>query len=95
MIYFDFYDVNSPSLENQEFVRKFRSRYGKNPDTWAAGGYDALRILAKAVRSTGSVSSLDLSYAIRGELENKPLCLTEFQGGRPWSFKRLIRHRDR
>jgi len=65
VIYFDFYDVNSPSPENQEFVRKFRSRFGKNPDTSAAQGYDALRILAKAVQATGSVNPLDLCYAIR------------------------------
>jgi branched-chain amino acid transport system substrate-binding protein len=64
-IYFDFYDVNSPSPENREFVRKFRSRYGRDPDTWAAQGYDALRLLAKAVRATGSLNPLDLSYAIR------------------------------
>lgn len=64
-MYFDFYDVNSPSPENREFVRKFRSRYGRRPDTWAAQAYDALRILAKAVRATGSVNPLDLSYAIR------------------------------
>jgi branched-chain amino acid transport system substrate-binding protein len=64
-MYFDFYDVNSPSPENQEFVRKFRARYGRDPDTWAAQGYDALRILAKAVKATGSRNPLDLSYAIR------------------------------
>jgi branched-chain amino acid transport system substrate-binding protein len=64
-MYFDFYDVNSPASENQDFVRKFRARYGRNPDTWAAQGYDALRILAKAVQATGSRNPLDLSYAIR------------------------------
>jgi branched-chain amino acid transport system substrate-binding protein len=64
-MFFDFYDVNSPSPENQEFVRKFRARYKRDPDTWAAQGYDALRILAKAVRTTGSANPLDLSYAIR------------------------------
>lgn len=64
-MFFDFYDVNSPSAENQAFVRKFRARYGKNPDTWAAQGYDALRILANAVKATGSRNPLDLSYAIR------------------------------
>jgi len=62
---FDFYDVNSPSPENQAFVRKFRARYGRPPDTWAAQGYDALRILAKAVKDTGSLNPLDLSYSIR------------------------------
>ncbi len=64
-MYFDFYDANSPSPENQAFVHKFRARFSRNPDTWAAQGYDALRILAKAVRATGSANPLDLSYAIR------------------------------
>ena len=64
-MYFDLYNVDSPSPENQAFVRKFRKRYARNPDTWAAQGYDALRILAKAVRFTGSGNPLDLSYAIR------------------------------
>jgi branched-chain amino acid transport system substrate-binding protein len=64
-LYFDEYNVTSPSPENQAFVRKFRTRYGHDPDTWAAQGYDALHILAKAVQATGSANPLDLSYAIR------------------------------
>jgi branched-chain amino acid transport system substrate-binding protein len=64
-MFFDEYNVNSPSPENQAFVRKFRARFGKDPDTWAAQGYDALHILAKAVKATGSANPLDLSYSIR------------------------------
>ena len=64
-MYFDLYHVDSPSPENQAFVRKFRTRYRRNPDTWAAQGYDALHILAKAVQFTGSRNPLDLAYAIR------------------------------
>jgi branched-chain amino acid transport system substrate-binding protein len=64
-MYFDEYDVNSPSPENQAFVRKFRARYARDPDTWAAQGYDALYILARAVQATGSTNPLDLSYAVR------------------------------
>jgi branched-chain amino acid transport system substrate-binding protein len=64
-MYFETYNPDSPSPENQLFVRKFRTRFGKNPDTWAAQGYDALHILAKAVKFTGSRNPLDLSYAIR------------------------------
>ena len=62
---FDEYDVNSPTPQNQVFVRKFRARFGKDPDTWAAQGYDALYILAKAVNATRSANPLDLSYSIR------------------------------
>jgi len=64
-MFFDFYDAASATPENQEFVRKFRARYQRDPDTWAAQGYDALRILANAVRSTGSANPLDLAYSIR------------------------------
>lgn len=64
-MFFDEYNLNSPSPENQAFVRRFRARFNKNPDTWAAQGYDALYILAKAVKATGSANPLDLSYSIR------------------------------
>lgn len=64
-MFFDMYNAESLSSENLAFIQKFRTRYGRIPDTWAAQGYDALHILAKAVRFTGSRNSLDLSYAIR------------------------------
>ena len=64
-MYFEMYNVESPTPENQAFVRKFLARYRRRPDTWAAQGYDALMILAKAVKATGSANPLDLAYAIR------------------------------
>jgi len=64
-MYYSEYNVNATSPENQAFVSKFRARYGRDPDTWAAQGYDALRILAEAARATRSANPLDLSYAIR------------------------------
>jgi branched-chain amino acid transport system substrate-binding protein len=64
-MYFDMYNPASARPENQAFVHKFQARFGRNPDTWAAQGYDALHLLAKAVRTTGSGNPLDLSYAIR------------------------------
>jgi branched-chain amino acid transport system substrate-binding protein len=64
-MYFEMYNPDSSSPENLAFVHKFRTRYGRSPDTWAAQGYDALHILAKAVKFTGSRNPLDLSYAIR------------------------------
>lgn len=64
-MYYAEYNAGSPSPENQAFVRKFRARYARSPDAWAAQGYDALQILAKAIQSTGSRNPLDLAYAIR------------------------------
>jgi branched-chain amino acid transport system substrate-binding protein len=64
--YFDTYSAATPSPEGQAFVDRFRKRFGgRTPDTWAAQGYDALRILARAARATGSVNPLDLAYSIR------------------------------
>jgi branched-chain amino acid transport system substrate-binding protein len=65
VMFYDLYDVNSPTPENRAFVAKYRKRFGKDPGTYAAQGYDALRILAKAIQATGSTNSLDLAYAIR------------------------------
>jgi branched-chain amino acid transport system substrate-binding protein len=64
-MFFDIYNVESSSPENQAFVRAFRARFGRNPDAGAAQGYDALHLLAKAIKITGSRNPLDLSYAIR------------------------------
>ena len=64
-MYFDLYDPGSSRPESVEFVRKFKARFGKTPDTWAAQAYDALILLAKAIKFTGSRNPLDLSYAIR------------------------------
>jgi branched-chain amino acid transport system substrate-binding protein len=46
-------------------VSAFRRRFGKDPQAYAAQGYDALRILAHAVETTGSTDPLDLAYSIR------------------------------
>jgi branched-chain amino acid transport system substrate-binding protein len=64
MVY-DIYDVNSPTPENRTFVANYRRRFGVDPQAYAAQGYDALRILARAVETTGSTNSLDLAYTIR------------------------------
>jgi branched-chain amino acid transport system substrate-binding protein len=64
-MFYEIYDVDSPAPENQRFVAKYRQRFGHDPETYAAQGYDALQLLAKAVETTGSSSSLDLAYAIR------------------------------
>lgn len=49
------YFVGDPQPRVQEFVKKIRERHGKNPDANAALGYDALHILARAMREAGSL----------------------------------------
>jgi branched-chain amino acid transport system substrate-binding protein len=65
VMFYEIYDADSPTPENRAFVAKFRKRFGREPEAYAAQSYDALRLLARAVAITGSSDPLDLSYAIR------------------------------
>jgi branched-chain amino acid transport system substrate-binding protein len=65
VMYYEIYDVDSPAPENRDFVARYHHRFGEYPEPYAAQGYDALRILAKAIKTTGSTNGLDLAYAIR------------------------------
>jgi branched-chain amino acid transport system substrate-binding protein len=64
-MFYEIYNDHSETPENRAFVAKYRKRFGEDPEPYAAQGYDALRILAKAVEVTGSANPLDLAYAIR------------------------------
>ena len=65
VMFYEIYNPELPTAENQAFLAKYRRRFGNEPGPYAAQGYDALRILAKAVETTHSTNPLDLSYAIR------------------------------
>ena len=49
-------DDQAPNVK--EFVEKYRAKYGSLPDTFAALGYDAARLLAAAFQRTGSVETV-------------------------------------
>jgi branched-chain amino acid transport system substrate-binding protein len=59
------YDPDAPSPQNQAFVRDFQTQYGRAPDLWAAQGYDALMLIAKAAAVAGSAHPHDLALTIR------------------------------
>ena len=46
------------------FTKKYRDRYGMNPDTYAAWSYDALHIVARAIKSAGSTDPEAVRKAI-------------------------------
>ena len=43
----------APDESTQKFVASFKERYGTEPDCWAALAYDALGIVARAIREVG------------------------------------------
>lgn len=59
------YNVAAATPQNRKFVAAYRARYGHLPDTSAVQGYDALHILAEAVRMSGTLNPLDLAFTVR------------------------------
>jgi branched-chain amino acid transport system substrate-binding protein len=60
------FHAEAPAAEVQRFAAAFRERYGKEPDVGAALGYDAVRVLAQAMRSAPSVAPDDIAAALHG-----------------------------
>ncbi len=48
------FDPNQPQKDTRSFVKRFEEKYSVIPDTWAAQGYDAVSVLAKAMEKSGS-----------------------------------------
>jgi branched-chain amino acid transport system substrate-binding protein len=55
-------DDQAPNVK--EFVEKYRAKYGSVPDTFAALGYDAARLLAGAIQRVGSVQTAAVRDAL-------------------------------
>jgi branched-chain amino acid transport system substrate-binding protein len=53
-----------PAAEVRSFVEKFRERYGVDPDPSSALGYDAVHILADAMRRAKSLTGADVAAAL-------------------------------
>jgi branched-chain amino acid transport system substrate-binding protein len=52
--YVTHYDKADPRPIVQEWVQKYRARYGDDPDAWATLAYDATNMLLAAIKSAGS-----------------------------------------
>lgn len=61
------YDPDSNQQNVADFVQKFRQKYNKEPDIYAASSYDALKILAYAINIKGfkPVSIKEALYSIK------------------------------
>lgn len=60
------YSVEDPSPAIQKFVSDFKGRYKIVPDALAALGYDAMRVLADAIKRGGTTDGPKLRDAIAG-----------------------------
>ncbi len=51
--YTDHYSADDPRPEVQDFIKRFQARYGEIPDAMAILGYDAMGVLADAIKRAG------------------------------------------
>jgi len=63
------FDVDSPHPAVATFVRAYRERYGEEPDLYAAHGYDALKLLARAIQAKASTHADDVRRGLN-EIED-------------------------
>ena len=58
------YSAEENRLAVQEFVKKYKAKYGATPDAMAALGYDSALILGDAIKRAGTTDSAKLREAI-------------------------------
>jgi len=51
--------------ETQDFVGRFQTKYGFEPDSWSAQGYDAVSVLAHAIGEAGSAEPIVIGANLR------------------------------
>jgi len=54
------FNVDSPGPAVRSFVDAYRAKYNKDPDVFAAHGYDALKLIAKAIETAGGSHPEDI-----------------------------------
>jgi len=59
------FDPGLPVPLTRNFVKRFKAAVGSEPDTWAAQGYDAIRLLAFAIEEGGSCVPAVISTTLR------------------------------
>jgi len=58
------FDLDSEEPETQAFVQGYRAKFGSDPNLYAVHGYDAMMVLAEALRRSGALPS-DFWSAVR------------------------------
>lgn len=64
------FDVGSVAEPVQGFVREYRERFGRQPDIYAAHGYDGMRVAIRALATSSALYTPELQKAIRFELSD-------------------------
>jgi len=60
-----YFHPDIPNKTTRDFVQRFHKKYGTLPDTWAAQGYDAVKLIAAAMEKAGSTVPPKVADALR------------------------------
>ncbi len=71
-IFVDAFFVWSPQPGVERFVQRYYAAYGREPDVYAAEGYDAAMLLRRLIQSNGTIS--------REQLRRRILLVTDYSG---------------
>lgn len=66
IVFASVFDAGKVDGDVQRFARDFKDKFGVEPDTWAAQGYDALHLLAHAVEEAEALSPDAVAAVLRG-----------------------------
>jgi branched-chain amino acid transport system substrate-binding protein len=64
-VVFSLFNVGDPRPEVRAFGERFRKKFGVLPDSTAAQGYDAVQLLAQAMKRAGSIVPAQVAAALR------------------------------
>ncbi len=59
------YNETLTHQENVDFIAAYRRQYGEAPTTWAMQGYDAMNIIARAIKNADSTEPLKVASVMR------------------------------
>jgi len=78
------YDISHDSSMNKEFVKAYVDMFHRNPDFFAVGGYDGMRVIYEALKKTnGNTDAQALTEAAKGmswESPRGPMSLDSVTG---------------
>lgn len=58
------YSADDPDLQSRRFVNSYRSEYGYTPNVFPALGYDAVYMIADAIKRAGSTDGTQIASAL-------------------------------
>ena len=65
------FETDSDHAHIQKFVNAYETKFGEHPDIYAAHGYDAMRVLAEAVRGKPAIPS-EIKKGLRDAVKEFP-----------------------